>query len=101
MPDAYYRLESPTQTEEKSCEQETSGELWGRGAFGSPYPAVKAYGGPLPRGKKGVEFTTEVKPDPRSFPGVPLWSGKRKGVRIEGEFAKIQVVITKNTQCQK
>ena len=94
----YHRLESPTQTPTDAARQEASGELWGRAPFGSHIPKVKAYRGPLPAGKRGIEFVTDVPPDPGSTPKRAEWSGPRRGVVVEGDFAKIRVVITKNTQ---
>ena len=94
----YHRLESPTQTPADAARQEASGEIWGRAPRGGTTPKVKAYPGPLPPGTRGIEFTTDVPPDPGSAPKRPDWSGPRPGVVIEGDFAKIKVVVTKNTQ---
>ena len=59
---------------------------------------AQAYGGPLLAGMRGIEFTTEVLPDPGGKPSLPTWSGPREGVVIENEFAKIRITVTKNTQ---
>ena len=48
---------------------------------------VQAYRGPLPRGAKGVEFQTGVRPDSPHGP-IAEWSGPREGVRVENDFAK-------------
>lgn len=99
----YHRLESRTQPPGIVVIQQRSGTIRGYPALGSLIPKVKAYGGPLPAGRRGIEFTTDVPPDPGCAPGRPTWSGPRQGVRIDidfqrREFAEISVVITKNTQ---
>jgi hypothetical protein len=94
----YHRLRGPTQTAEVAKLQEDSGELWGLAARWSHIPKVKAYVGPLPAGREGIEFTTEVPPDPGCPPGRAEWSGPRPGVMLDGEFAKIRVTVTRNTQ---
>jgi hypothetical protein len=97
----YHRLESESQTPETAAAQQASGEIWGgaaRNVLASDIPKVKAYGGPLPDGARGVEFVTEVPPDPGQVPGKPTWTGPRRGVRLEDGFAKIAVTVTKNTQ---
>jgi RHS repeat-associated protein len=87
----YHRLESPSQPPEVARQQVESGEVWGRPPRGSDIPKVQAYDGPLPAGRRGIEFTTDVPPDPRGIPGQPTWAGPRPGVRVEGDFAKIKV----------
>jgi hypothetical protein len=77
-----------------------SGELWGmspRNVFRSDTPKVKAYSGHLPSGIVGFEFETEVEPDRGCVPGKPTWSNgpKRKGIVVEGEYAKIKVTVLK------
>ena len=94
----YHRLESPSQTPEDTIRQARSGAIWGRAARGANVPTVKAYTGPLPPGRRGIEFTTSVPVDYGCAPGRAEWSGPRPGVIIDGEFAKIYVMITKNTQ---
>ncbi|MGI8687260.1 MAG: hypothetical protein ACR2M3_01660 [Thermomicrobiales bacterium] len=82
-------------------QQETSGELWGYPSITSNRPKVKAYDGPLPDGTRGIEFTTDVDPDPGCPPGRPEWSeynGPRRGVTVEGDAARIAITVTKNTQ---
>lgn len=100
----YHRLETPTQTPEDAAKQVASGEMWGGPPRYSNIPTVQAYAGPLPPGRRGIEFTTDVPPDRYSIPGRPDWSGPRPGVRVEveedgREMAKICVVIIRNAQC--
>ena len=57
-----------------------------------------AYIGPLPPGRRGIEFITEVEPDAGAPPGQANWSRARSGVEIAGDFAKIKIKIRKNTQ---
>jgi hypothetical protein len=83
--------------------QEASGEIWGtydRDMMGgrSPFPSVDAYPGPLPAGQRGIEFVTSVPPDRDTPPYLVRWTGPRDGVTIEGDYAKIRVVVTRNTQ---
>ena len=99
----YHRLESRTQPQGIVVIQQQSGTIRGYPALGSLIPKVKAYGGPLPAGRRGIEFTTDVPPDLGCAPGRPTWSGNRQGVSIRTddqgrEYAEISVVITKNTQ---
>ena len=59
---------------------------------------MRAYVGPLPPGARGVEFVTAVPPDEGSPPGQAAWSPGRRGVRLEGEFAKLSVELVTNRQ---
>lgn len=94
----YHRLESPTQTAEDARKQETSKEIWGKPPRGSEIAKVKAYEGPLPKEKRGVEFVTDIEPDSGSPPGHAYWSGVRVGVRLEGDFAILKVSSIINRQ---
>lgn len=68
----FHRVETPNQTATVALLQEQSGEIWGRPARGSGQPSVKAYPGSLsPR--RGVEFTTEIDPQPNSAPNEVRW----------------------------
>jgi hypothetical protein len=67
----YYRFLSPTQTVEDIEKQIESLEIWGQPAqnfYQSNIPKVKAFVGNLPPGQKGIEFTTDVSPDPNTPP---------------------------------
>jgi RHS repeat-associated protein len=46
----------------------------------SPFASVDAYKGRLPKGAQGYEFTTPVKPSPRSPPGKARWIEGQPGV---------------------
>ena len=94
----YHRLESPTQTSEDAAEQARLGELWGGIPFGGAQPKVQAYRGPLPEANTGVEFTTDVEPDRGTPPARAHWSGPRRGVLIEGGYARIEISVLKNSQ---
>lgn len=91
----FHRLQSTTQTPSHAELQEQTSELWGRAprwdAGGTPQ--VKAHRGPLPPESRRIEFMTAVEPD--SPWGPVYWSGPRPGVRIEGDFAKIRIRVTK------
>lgn len=97
-PPLFYRRESSTQTVQVAQRQVESGEIWGRAPRYSDAPTVQAYRGALPGNTRGIEFRTDVPPDPGSPPRQAQWTGPRPGVRVEGEFAKITVEITRNTQ---
>lgn len=99
----YHRRESRTQTPDVAAEQERTGELWGtynRDMMGgrSPIPSVDAFVGPLTDGARGIEFVTDVPPDPVTPPWRARWTGPRDGVEIRSDYAVISVRITRNTQ---
>jgi hypothetical protein len=77
----------------------SSGVIWGRppgNFFAGLVPCVKAWDGPLPEGYVGVEFFTDVEPDPWSVPKAPEWSQGRPGVIIldRNELVAIPVLVT-------
>lgn len=59
-----------TQTIRVAVKQNSSRELWGRGAFGG-LPAALAYLGELGTSEEGTEFTTSV---PHAKNGDPVWA---------------------------
>lgn len=94
----YHRLVSPSQTLKDIENQIQSLEIWGKAAhnvYQSNIPKVKAFVGNLPKGKKGIEFTTDVPPDPNTPPYLATWSGNRPGVVTEGDYAKLKVLTIK------
>lgn len=80
--ETYHWRESPTQTKEDAVRQVQSEEIWGKaGRIGGLVPAVKAYRGPLPKGQRGIEFTTVVDPDAQSSsPFEVRWNWYTPGV---------------------
>ena len=88
----FYRTERDAET---ALQIQKSGELWGRGPYGSDIPAVQAF--TRPQGEKFIEFYTSVAPDRGGSPGRPEWRGPRPGVRVENGYAKIPVYVTQNT----
>jgi hypothetical protein len=91
----YHRYITPTQTEADLEMQLKSLEIWGKAAqnvYQSDIPKVKAYIGKIPPGKAGIEFTTDVPPDPNTPPHLATWSGNREGVRTEEGYAKLKVL---------
>jgi hypothetical protein len=90
----FYRTGS-TQDDGTTRLQQTSGEIWGKPDRGSNFPSVDAWAGALPGSKPGIEFYTDVEPSPGTPPHWARWRGPRAGVRIEGDWAKIRVNITK------
>ena len=95
MRETYHRLESPTQSPALAQQQKASGEVWGHPSRYSFLPKVRAYEGPLPAGEKGIEFETDVDPDPGSPPGKAVWGVGNPGVRLEGDVVKLKVLVTK------
>jgi hypothetical protein len=76
-----------------------SGTIWGKprgNYFAGVVPCVKAWEGPLPEGIVGIEFYTDVEPDPWSVPGWPEWSHGQPGVVIleRNELVAIPVIVT-------
>jgi hypothetical protein len=99
----YHRKETRTQTPEVARLQELSGEIGGtydRDQMGglSPFPSVDAFVGPLVDPQRGIEFVTDVPPNRDTPRWIARWTGPRPGVRIEGDYAKIRAVVTRNTQ---
>lgn len=96
----FYRKESPTQTVAVAAEQHTNGQIWGRTAPGGLVPQVQAYVGHLPEGVRGIEFYTDIPPDPGGPPRRVSWTGghRRRDVRTDGDFAIIDCIVTVNTQ---
>lgn len=90
------RCESQPDEVEKIC---VSGQIWGRprrNFYAGLIPAVKAWDGALPINAVGVEFYTDVSPDPWSVPGWPEWTEGEPGVIIleARELVAIPVVVT-------
>ena len=90
----YYRTGS-TQDDATTRKQLASGEVWGGANRGSDTPSVDAWDGPLPAGRHGIEFYTDVPPSPGSPSQRARWLGPRQGVSISGGWAKIPVTITR------
>lgn len=102
-PATYHRIESPTQTPGVAKRQEESKEVWGRPARGSDTPKVKAYVGKLPANARGIEFTTDIEPDPSTPPGHAYWSISQPGMEVcvdenGEEFAILKVLTIENRQ---
>lgn len=89
----FYRT-GATQDRATTNAQLASRELWGKANRGANQPSVDAWVGPLPAGRDGIEFWTDVPPSPGSPPDRARWLGPRPGVRIEGQWAKITATIT-------
>ncbi len=95
----FHRLESPTQSKETAVLQMQSGEIWGRPARWSSIPAVKAWRGPLPAGRRGIEFMTSITPHVDSHPTLVRWLATTPGVSPQKNgFVSIPATLTKVTQ---
>jgi hypothetical protein len=99
----FFRLESPTQTPAIAVLQVRSGEIWGKTPRGGFEPTVKAYAGRL-MARRGIEFTTQIKPHPNSAPHEVRWYLRRTpGVELRrknGEdYACIKAVVDNHQPC--
>src|SRR5688572_20008581 len=86
----------PTENERVSA----SGVVRGKpraNIYAGLYAAVKAWDGPLPDGIVGIEFFTDVEPDPGSPPEWPQWSEGRPGVVVleKNALVEISVIVTR------
>lgn len=95
----YFRVHSPTQTDDDARRIIETSRLRGRIPRFGAFPKVQAYRGPLPADTAGIEFTTAAPPDPQSPPGQASWSGPRPGVQTftdaQGvDWAQIEVTVT-------
>ena len=87
--------QNPAENEQISRSSQIFGRPRGN-YFAGLFPCVKAWDGPLPEGIIGVEFYTDVEPDPASPPGWPEWSQDRPGVIIleRNELVAIPIIVT-------
>ncbi|MBO0805372.1 MAG: RHS repeat-associated core domain-containing protein, partial [Nocardiopsaceae bacterium] len=96
----FHRLTTPSQSGDIAAKQVESQELWGQSARYSNIPAAKAYNGPLPPGKSGVEFYTPVAPTDTmgGIPGLQAtwYRGSPGVVDINDEWVKIPIRTTKH-----
>ena len=89
------------QNEEDNERAERTGMVGGKPArniAAGLFPKVKAYDGPLPAGRSGIEFYTAVPPDPNHVPGCPVWTGPREGIissKDDQDLVLIAVTIVK------
>ena len=90
----YHRAHS----DEDAYKIEATGELWGWPRWQSSIPQPQAFEGPLPEGAIGIEFYTDVEPTGNTAPHYARWCPPAPGiVVVDDEYAKIRVVVTKNT----
>ena len=90
----YFRYQSAADNELV----ESSGKLAGRAPRNiaqSMFPKVKAFIGSIEDERTGIEFTTDVEPDPGCPPGLAYWSEGRPGVEVleRNELVAIPVTI--------
>jgi hypothetical protein len=101
--DPFHRRENgTTQTTTVAKMQEASREIWGLPARGSAKPSVKAYPGKLPN-CRGVEFTTDLEPQPGSAPNEARWYWQwTPGVQLrqKGGNDYACIGVTSFTNCQ-
>jgi hypothetical protein len=92
----YHRLRNQsTQSDSVAVMQQQSREVWGLAARWSHLRAVKAYMGPLPSNREGIEFMTGVAPS-SSCPYNIFWYEGDPGVRINAQgYAVISVTVIK------
>jgi hypothetical protein len=95
----YHRLETGTvgQSPATAALQVSSKEIWGKGhKIGGAFPSVQAYWGPLPPGRNGVEFMTNIAPT-HPNPSKAIWiHGYDPGIALRrqglDDFAALPVV---------
>lgn len=81
----YDRARSPTQSANDDRIQVATMKVYGRAAWGSHIPSVKAYRGPLPPSDSGIEFSTPIAPTPgTSTPSMVKWYQGSPGVIDRG-----------------
>ena len=71
-----------------------TGKVGGRPAWHSDIPKVKAFVGPLPPGRSGIEFTTEIVPDEGCPPGHAYWSEGRTGIEVLETNELVAIAVT-------
>lgn len=97
----FYRKRSNSQTDQVAEAMARSSQLWGRThRLGGWEPTVQAYVGSL-ENRVGVEFFTYHPPRPGTPPDQAEWRPGMVGVRVDGEFAKIAIRVTRNTQSER
>jgi hypothetical protein len=69
----FCRWESTSQTVAVARFQVASGEIWGDTPRGGLEPTVQAYPWALAADRRGIEFTTPIRPYPMSSPFEARW----------------------------
>jgi hypothetical protein len=87
--------ENPEENEQIS----TSGQIWGkpRGQYAGDIASVKAWNGSIPPNVVGIEFFTDVQPEPERPPQWPEWLEGRPGVITleKNQLVAIPVIVTR------
>jgi hypothetical protein len=97
----YHRLATGGKNQDfhTALDQVSTREIWGaRSMFGSAFPTVRAFRGPLPAGKDGIEFSTPVPPTGgASTPAEVYWKLHDQSPQVQssddGDFARISATI--------
>lgn len=91
----FHRIKNQsTQSDAVANMQQQSQEIWGLAARWSSFRSVKAYVGPLPANREGVEFTTTVAPS-GGCPYNAFWYEGSPGVSVNPQgYAVISVTVT-------
>jgi hypothetical protein len=97
----YHRLATGQKNQDfhTAVAQVSCGEVWGGCAtYGNHFPTVRAFRGPLPEGKDGIEFSTSVPPTPgSSTPSEIYWKLHEQSPQVgssdDGDFARIKATI--------
>jgi hypothetical protein len=102
MPETvYHRLATSQKNQDfhTVLDQVSSREIWGTySMYGSGIPTVRAFRGPLPAGKDGIEFSTSIPPTPNSStPTEVYWKLHEQSPKVlpskDGDFARISATI--------
>lgn len=97
----YHRLATGNKNQDfhTALDQVSTSEVWGAlSMFGSYFPTVRAFRGPLPEGKDGIEFSTSVPPTRgSSTPTEVYWKLHDESPQVQssddGQFARISATI--------
>ncbi|WP_050881224.1 hypothetical protein [Burkholderia pseudomallei] len=97
----YHRLATGNKNQDfhTALDQVSSCEVWGAvSVYGSLFPTVRAFPGPLPDGKDGIEFSTSVPPSRGSSTKTEVyWKLHEESPQVEssedGDFARIGATI--------
>jgi hypothetical protein len=80
----YCRKETNLQTKEIAIVQASSGEIWGTAARYGYTATVRGYAMPLQNGERGIDFTTEICPEPNQGPlHVNWYAGRTPGITMK------------------
>jgi len=95
----YCRKETKYQTPVDALLQVKTGEIWGTCGRFNYGPTVRGYAHPLAQGERGIDFTTEIQPEPNQGPLHVNWYADRTPgittVTVDGkDYACLKADVT-------